>query len=321
MKKALLGILVICGINTLAGEKFVDPTKYTILGDSLESAVPVGFCLVKGHAFKNNIGVPNGKVATLNGKYSTMTDTLGEYKLLIPSTDTSIFFFKKQYNEVVVWNYNFRSQHVVTLNFNTNDEMPMTISFKPVIYLYSEDELTASLELDYHGDLTFSYPELDSQWDVTVNKNGITHEGKPYPYLFWEGVSKDINFDFEEDGSLNGSVLEKNNVVSFLELKLEELGLNQIEKTDFITFWAPKMVTSNFVMVQFIIDEDYETQIAELTIDRIPDNSRRVYMYYSNFDVKPEILTHPQKFQSFNREGFTLLEWGGSVIDLEQEDI
>lgn len=314
MKNILL-ITLICLTSISFGRRGLGPFPYTILADSIESAVPVGFCLVKGFAYNNNVGVPNGKVSTLNGKFSTMTDSLGEYKLLIPSTDTSIFFFKSQYNEVVVWSYNFQSQHVVTLNFNSSANDLMKVSAKPVIYLYSQEELDVTIDLDYHGDLTFTYPQLKENWNVQLNQNGIMYDGKKYPYLFWEGESNHLAFNKNDNGSIPGEIVSKDNVIDHLENSLIKLGLNDTEKTDFISFWGPRMTQTEFVLVQFVVDSEYAKQIAELHVNPRPDNVRRVYMYFSSFEIEPKFETTPQDMNSFNREGFTIVEWGGTEIE------
>ncbi len=312
--RALLLITLVCLTSISFGRRGLGPSPYTIVADSMESAVPLGYCLVKGFAYNNNVAVPNGKVSTLDGEFSTQTDSLGAYKLLIPSTDTSIFFFKTQYNEVVVWSYNFQSQHVVTLNFNSSANDLIKVSAKPVIYLYSEEDIDVNIDLDYHGELTFTYPKLDEDWNVKVSKNGMSSEGKSYPYLFWEGESDKLAFNKEEDGSISGDVISKAKVTSYLESSLTKMGLNETEQADFITFWGPRMIKSEFVLIQFIVDSEYESQIAELKVDPKPDNSKRIYMYFSTFDSYPEINTISQEFKSFKRDGFTLVEWGGTEI-------
>ena len=123
------------------------------------------------------------------------------------------------------------------------------------------------------------------------------------------------------DHSVDGEIVESKNVISFLDEKLVDLGFNTTEKTDFITFWGPKMIKSNYCLVQFVLDEDYESQIANLNVVPKPDASRRVYMYFSGFDVFPNIEVHPQSFEGFQRIGFTLLEWGGTEIDFNLKSL
>ena len=321
MKKLLLLSFIVLTSVSFGRRGLGQIEPYTVLSDSFASAVPVGFCLVKGVAYNYNVGVPNGKISTLDGKYQTTTDSSGAYKLLIPEKDTAIFFFKSQYNEVVVWNYDFKSQHVVTLNFYSDANNQMIISAKPVIYLYSEKDLKVSLDLNYHGELTFTYPLLESGWEVNVNKNGIEYNEKHFPYLFWEGKSKDLSLNINKDKSVDGAVIDKENIVDYLEESLSTLGFNHKEKTDFITFWAPRMIKSNYCLVQFVLDEDYESQIANLDVVPKPDASRRVYMYFSGFDVLPNIEVQPQSFEGFQRIGFTLLEWGGTEIDFNLKSL
>ncbi|MFT4601859.1 MAG: hypothetical protein ACI857_002044 [Arenicella sp.] len=320
MKKILFLFLITFSSLSFA-EWNPQQMPYSVKSDSFSAKVPKGFCLVEGYAYSYSVGVANGKVSTLDGLYHTRTDSAGKYALLIPSTDTSIFFFKSKFSEVVVWSYKFQSQHYVNLNFNSSSNSEMIISSKPVIYLYSDKEIDVSLDLNYHGNLTFTYPKLDDAWQVSVDKEGIEYEGKKYPYLFWEGESDQLNFSISEDKSIDGEFVARNNVVSFLETKLNELGFNQTERADFISFWGPRMVKSEYILVQFVIDEDYEKQIAELNVTPTPDAARRVYMFFSPSSEKQNIVTNPQSFEGFDRNGFTLLEWGGTELKIEKEKL
>ena len=94
--------------------------------------------------------------------------------------------------------------------------------------------------------------------------------------------------------------------------------LNSTEKTDFITYWGPILERSEYALVQFIIDDDYNDKIAEMNIDPKPDALRRVYILCSELDnptIGLELI--PQNFESFERKGFTVVEWGGSIIYLD----
>ena len=115
--------------------------------------------------------------------------------------------------------------------------------------------------MNYHGDLTFTYPKLDEIWKVSVDGNGIDCDGKKFPYLFWEGEIEQLSFNSSKEGVIDGELIKGAETVIFLEKKLDELSFNDKEKTDFITFWAPRMISSNFVMIQFILDQEYESQI------------------------------------------------------------
>ena len=55
--------------------------------------------------------------------------------------------------------------------------------------------------------------------------------------------------------------------------------------------------------------ENY-TEIAKLEVYPAPQSVLRVFMVYYPSDTEVEIT--PQKFEPFERKGFTLVEWGGS---------
>jgi len=311
MKYLLLSLILISNIS-FAGKSL--PPAYNVVSDVESSTVPKGMCLIKGIAYNYGTPIFNGKVSTLNGKYNTLTDSSGAYEFLISSKDTAIFFFKSQYSEVVIWNYNFQSGHEVVINFNPGANVYQLEVDKPVIYLYSDTEIEVNLELDFKGELTFTYPEYIDGWKTKVGPQGTSVEENTYPYLFWEGTISSLEYD-KVNGQSMGSLIQSNDVVSFLETSLEKMGFNACEKTDFITFWGPRMVAHNFSFVQFIIDKDYESQIADLKVEPKPDSQRRVYMKFTGFEIDPNIDFLPQTFDSFERTGFSLLEWGGTEID------
>ena len=62
-----------------------------------------------------------------------------------------------------------------------------TVSAKPVIYLYPEEETRVTVKLDYNGQLTCTYPAYEKGWTVTASPDGtLTDEaGKQYNYLYW----------------------------------------------------------------------------------------------------------------------------------------
>ncbi len=310
MKYILLGLILISNIS-FAGKSL--PPAYNVVSDVESSTVPKGMCLIKGIAYNYGTPIFNGKVSTLNGNYHTQTDSSGAFELLISSKDTAIFFFKSQYSEVVIWNYNFKSGHEVVINFNPGANVYQLEVDKPVIYLYSETDLRVNLNLDFKGELTFTYPEYIDGWQAQVGPSGISVNEKTYPYLFWEGTISSLEYD-KVDKVRSGSMIQSNEVVTFLESSLEQMGFNETEKTDFITFWGPRIVAHNFSFVQFVIDEDYESQIASLNIEPKPDANRRVYMKFTGYEIDPQIESVPQTFESFQRTGFTLLEWGGTEI-------
>ena len=58
---------------------------------------------------------------------------------------------------------------------------------------------------------------------------------------------------------------------------------------------------------------DVYTDSAKLDITPTPDSILRVFMTYKPLDKPVEVPE--QFFQPFDRTGFTVVEWGGSVIE------
>ena len=177
---------------------------------------------------------------------------------------------------------------------------------KPVIYLYPQEECKVDVSLDYCGELTCTYPKYEGQWSVTARPDGTLFDDcwQEYAYLYWEGVGYE-NFDFSRGFCVAGE-----DTAAFLETALEKLGLTRREANEFIIYWLPLMEGNAYNVISFQT-ETYE-QAAKLTVSPQPDTLIRVFMAWYAAETPVELpaqaLTAPQ------REGFTVVEWGGSFI-------
>ena len=150
------------------------------------------------------------------------------------------------------------------------------------------------------------------------NNSALRVDGKEYPYLFWEAKSDELNYTFSEN-SIDGFMIETDSISSFFEGRLDQIGLNQTEKTDFITYWGPVLSHKKYAFVQFIVDSEYDDKVAQLDISPKPDCSKRVFILCSSLDdPNIGININPQSFEPLVREGFTLIEWGGATIDFNR---
>ena len=241
---------------------------------------------------------------------------------MIPVQEVELYFFKPYYGEIVTHKYKFKSGHKVELDFFAYEDLIMIEVDKPVVYLYSDKEVDVSIQLKTKGEMNFSYPEYNLGWECVVTDSGIKtigEKGKTYPYLFWEASQKGLFFqDFQ--GEIYGDVVKKENIVAYLESELDRMGLNNEEMTDFITFWAPRMLKYEDVLVQFVVDEGYEKLISDMDVSPTPDAVRRVYMLFSELE-NPEVykITPPKHINEFERKGLTVVEWGGSEIRINLE--
>ena len=180
--------------------------------------------------------------------------------------------------------------------------------FKPVIYLYPEETMDISVQLNIkNSEFTTIYPKFNGKntWNVRAKPNGdILLKGRTYPYLFWEADS------YNQQETNEGFIVTEENAEQFLEDKLEILGLNEKEKTDFITFWLPKLLRNKLSLCSFQTKKFFEDY--ELNVTPKPDSMIRIFLTIKKLD-RP-INIKEQKLVSVERKGFTVIEWGGSNL-------
>ena len=177
---------------------------------------------------------------------------------------------------------------------------------KPVIYLYPEETTEVEVRLDVEGELTCTYPAYTDGWKVTAHPDGtlIDKDGKEYSCLFWEAESEG-GFDMERGFCVAGA-----DTAAFLEDKLTALGLNARERNEFIIYWLPQMEGNVYNRISF--QQEAYTEQAGMTITPSPDSLLRVFMAWQPLEAPVDI--EPQVLESFVREGFTVIEWGGSEL-------
>ena len=125
-------------------------------------------------------------------------------------------------------------------------------------------------------------------------------------YLFWEGVAWDFTADFSEGFCVKGE-----DTTEFLRTVLSQMGLTPKEYNEFIVYWAPQLQNNAYNLISFQT-ENYE-QMAPLNVNPAPDSMLRVYMAYKPLTEAVDIPA--QTFTPFERKGFTVVEWGGCVIN------
>ena len=181
-------------------------------------------------------------------------------------------------------------------------------SEKPVIYLYPEQAQEVFVQLELDGEFTCTYPEYDNGWKVKAYPDGTLRDqvtGKEYNYLFWEGTSE-TEYDLSR-----GFVVEGKDTAGFLEEKLAYLGLNEKERNEFIVYWLPRMEDNKYNLITF--QGKAYTEHAKLKISPEPDSILRVFMVYKPLDKAIDIPE--QELEPFEREGFTVIEWGGAEME------
>lgn len=181
-------------------------------------------------------------------------------------------------------------------------------AFKPVIYLYPETAAEINVTLDLNGRLTCTYPEYGNGWRVYAKPDGTLYDmrsGEEYSYLFWE-ASLNAEWDMNE-----GFVVKGSETVDFLREKLSYMGLTPREYNEFIVYWLPLMKDNRYNLISFQT-EAYENA-AKLEITPKPDSVLRVFMTFRALDEYEEVPE--QELSPFERNGFTVVEWGGTEVN------
>lgn len=179
---------------------------------------------------------------------------------------------------------------------------------KPVIYLYPEEETKVEIKVDFPkgGGITCSYPDYQDGWTVTALPDGTLYdgEGNEYYCLYWEGKG-DMNLNGEKGWCVKGK-----DTANFLRAKLTEIGLTAKEANEFIIYWLPLMECNRYNIISFHIEDYIESVPLEVTPK--PHTAIRVFMTFKGTEEFVDIKG--QELKRFERNGFTLVEWGGSRV-------
>lgn len=179
---------------------------------------------------------------------------------------------------------------------------------KPVIYLYPTEKSEVSVKVSFadEGELTCTYPDYNGGWNVTALPDGTLYDtdGNEYYCLYWEGKGSSLL-----DGG-KGWCVKGEDTAAFLREKLLEIGLTAREANEFIIYWLPEMQNNAYNIVTFHT-EDYALSVP-LEVSPTPDTQIRIFMTFEASEEKVEIA--PQELPHYERNGFTLVEWGGSKV-------
>lgn len=179
---------------------------------------------------------------------------------------------------------------------------------KPVIYLYPTEKTEVSVKVSFaeEGELTCTYPDYNGGWNVTALPDGTLYDmdGNEYYCLYWEGKGSSVL-----DGG-EGWCVKGEDTAAFLREKLLEIGLTAREANEFIIYWLPEMQDNAYNIITFHT-EDYALSVP-LEVSPDPDTQIRVFMTFEASEEEVEIT--PQELPHYERNGFTLVEWGGSKV-------
>ncbi|MCH2224199.1 MAG: hypothetical protein MK066_05465 [Crocinitomicaceae bacterium] len=222
------------------------------------------------------------------------------------------FYINNQYYEISTQIIDFKPCHRIIAELHFSLAKQQLIVKKPVIYLYPKQKQSIEVNLDVRGELTFTYPEYNNKWDITVDPSGTIYANEQsYNYLFWES---DQTIEFSALPFKEGFIVKGDSVVSFLENHLSSFGFTPKEQADFITYWAPNMCKNSNLYICFMFNDACNT-FATLNITPKPNELARFYMLWkpvSGDGSNAQLI--PQQIPKMSRKGFTVLEWGGAKL-------
>lgn len=308
MKIIALLIIALFAISCSSEKEVVTKPKYKVTpiqsnGESrvigtVVDEVGESMPFVKVMLIQNN-EIKQGVVTDIEGKFKFINVKSGTYDLEV----NAVGYQPNLIKDVKVID-------AVEIDFEMlESEIPQVISLKPVIYIYPEVETDVSVELNYNGRLTHTYPKYPKYpeigWKVKAQKDGtlFDEKGQEYYALFWEGKPTTPIYP------VTGFVISGNETAIFLEEKLEQLGLNRREANEFIMYWLPLMENNPFNLIHFST-EDYE-DLAELNISPEPETVIRIMMITKPLQTEIVFPAQTDLKTVKERKGFTVVEWGG----------
>jgi len=209
--------------------------------------------------------------------------------------------------------YTKTSENNCTNNINTrpysrDSNLDPDMDYKPIIYLYPKQKTQLSIKLGKPENITCSYPKYNSEWNIIANPNGTLFDiktGRELYSLYWEGIhSQKVNLE-------EGFIVKGSEIIEFLEEKLEILGLNNKEAEEFIIYWLPILQENKYNYIRFATLEEINNNMP-LDFSVKPDTLIRVLMQYKALDEYVKVKE--QKLATPERNGFVVVEWGGTKI-------
>ena len=184
------------------------------------------------------------------------------------------------------------------------------VAYKPVIYLYPTEETKISVKLGAKEKLLVSYPTYIDGWKVLATPDGKLTDlqtGRKLYSLYYEADNTVANGVREE-----GFVVKGSDTISFLEEKLAKLGLSDTEAEEFIVYWLPQMQNNAYNYIYFAVGDEVAKNMP-LDVSPAPATSIRINMEWKALTAP--ISVKEQKLpKTPARKGFTLVEWGGTIL-------
>lgn len=111
-------------------------------------------------------------------------------------------------------------------------------------------------------------------------------------------------YDFSEGFCVPGSETE-----AFLRDTLREIGLSETETADLLALWLPELQGNPYNLLAFLVAH------SPLNVSLGEDRGKTLRVFFLTQPLKAPIELEPQTFEPFERDGFTVVQWGGVKIE------
>jgi hypothetical protein len=177
------------------------------------------------------------------------------------------------------------------------------VVYKPNIYIHPEENIHLRVDLFFPigGGIITSIPEYGDGWDIVVDTAGLINNY--YSYLFYESKQPNIWQDHA------GWIIKQTDLLMFFKNNMSGYGFNSQEIKDFTEYWIPWLNNFAYYYIYPQTKEIIDHAI-QLSFSEEPDNILRLfYLVKGSVNPPDQELIEPE-IPSFNREGFSVTEWG-----------
>jgi len=184
---------------------------------------------------------------------------------------------------------------------------PLPVVKKPALYLYPTKTRQIEIYLKPKGWLTKTIPYYNGIWLVRASPKGIIDN--KYEYLFYE-VALNSSLDLPNEGW----VVKIKELNQWFDKTLPKLGLKEKEIKDFKDYWLKELKGYPYFKIK-VLSEKFLNDNLAIRIKPNPDKMIRVILVFEGIKQEEEI-TEPI-IKTPKRKGFTVVEWGGILINEE----
>lgn len=183
---------------------------------------------------------------------------------------------------------------------------------KPADYFYPTEKTNIHFDVKPLGKFAYTSPQYQiGGWEFTAFPDGnLLYQEKNYPYIYWDAAIPNNLITKPQ----TGYSVAYDDLSGFLTTLLPELGLNQKETSEFISYWTKQLPSSKYYFIGVIPESQINT-LAPLSISPAPQSLLRVSLYFEPLDEKINVPA-PQ-IKPFIRKGYTVIEWG-AIFDTQK---